>query len=245
MKRNICLAALCLGALHVGNVSAGPADYVYTPGVEYGEKELDVKYGSARQKDGTLVEAASVGFGYGATENWFTEFYLKRKRSSGGVASAAEWENKFLLTETGKYPLDLGLLTEVEAPLDGNSPWELKAGALLQTEVGRLQLNGNILFEHPFGKDESGVAYGTNLQYQWQARYRWKPEFEYGLQGMGEVGKWDHWDRQNNQLHSMGPAVFGKLPFGNRQAIRYNAAWLFGSGAAPNHTFRLQVEFEF
>jgi hypothetical protein len=33
---------------------------------------------------------------------------------------------------------------------------------------------------------------------------------------------------------------------GNKQAIKYNAAWLLGaSSAAPDHTFRLQAEYEF
>ena len=90
------------------------------------------------------------------------------------------------------------------------------------------------------------MPYATNLHYQWQAKYRWKQEFEYGLQGLGEVGKWNHWEKQSDQVHNAGPAVFGKLGLGNRQAIRYNAAWLFGtSTAAPNHTVRLQVEFEY
>jgi hypothetical protein len=63
---------------------------------------------------------------------------------------------------------------------------------------------------------------------------------------MGELGKWNDWDKQAEQTHSAGPAVFGKLALGNRQAIRYNGALLFGtSTAAPNRTLRLQVEYEF
>ena len=246
MKSKSRALIFCLGIASSGAVFASPADYVYTPTVEYGEKEIDFKYGSATQKDGTLLEAASIGYGFSATETWFTEFYLKQERGGSQVANIGEWENKFQLTETGKYPLDLGFITEVEAPLNGQSPWELKVGPLLQTEFGKLQLNGNVLFEHPFGKDEKGTTYGTNLLYQWQAKYRWKQIFEYGLQGLGEVGKWDHWDSQSDQVHRIGPAAFGKLALGNSQAIRYNAAWLFGaSTAAPNHTFRMQVEYEF
>jgi len=226
---------------------ASPADYVYTPTVEYGEKEIDFKAGAARLKDGTLTQAASLGFGYGATETWFTEFYLKQEIAGKQVANLAEWENKFQLTETGKYPLDIGLITELEAPLSSNAPWEFKLGPLLQTEFGKLQLNGNLLFERAFGKaDESGVPYATIFSYQWQAKYRWQSVFEYGLQGLGELGKWNDWNRQADQVHRVGPAVFGKLALGNRQAIRYNAAWLFGvSTAAPDHTFRMQVEFEY
>ncbi len=45
----------------------------------------------------------------------------------------------------------------------------------------------------------------------------------------------------------IGPAIFGKVKLGEgRQAIRYNAAFLFGeTPATPRHTFRLQAEYEF
>ena len=37
----------------------------------------------------------------------------------------------------------------------------------------------------------------------------------------------------------------GKVRAGERQFIRYNAAWLFGvSNATPDNTFRMQVEYE-
>ncbi len=237
----------CLGLVNTGMAYASPADYVYTPTVEHGEKEVDFKYGSARQQDGALSQAASAGFGYSMTETWFTEIYLKQERNGDQVFNLAELENKFQLTETGKYPVDVGLITELEAPLSGNAPWELKLGPLFQTEFGKLQLNTNFLFERDFGKaDESGEPYSTDFSYQWQIKYRWRQAFEYGLQGMGELGKWNDWNKQSDQIHQAGPAIFGKIALGNRQAIKYNAAWLFGtSQAAPNNTFRMQVEYEY
>ena len=47
---------------------AGPADYVYTPTVEFGEREIDFKMGSASYADGTHRTDTSLGYGYGATE---------------------------------------------------------------------------------------------------------------------------------------------------------------------------------
>ena len=228
-------------------VSANPADYIYTPAVEYGEREIDVKIGANTPQAGIRAQGASLGYGYGAKEYWFTEVYLKQERSGSADANLAEWENKFQLTETGQYPVDAGLITELEAPLSSNAPWEFKLGPLLQTEFGKLQLNGNLLFERAFGRaDESGVPYSTNFNYQWQAKYRWQPVLEFGVQGFGEMGKWNDWNKQANQNHRIGPAIFGKFALGNRQAIRYNAAWLLGaSNAAPTHTFRMQVEYEF
>lgn len=247
MKHKFNTLVFCLSAIHAGIAYAGPAAYVYTPTVEHGEVELDFKHGSARQLDGTFRQVSSLGLGYGATEYWFTEVYLKQQRNGNQNMTMAEWENKFQLTETGKYPVELGFVAELEAPLSGSAPWEIKFGPLLQTEFGKIQLNGNLIFERAFGMaDETGVPFATNLLYQWQVKYRWQPVFEFGLQGLGELGKWDNWSGQNAQLHSFGPAAFGKFALGNRQAIKYNAAWLIGtSTATPNHTFRTQVEYEF
>lgn len=249
-RRAFILCIFILGlttVLNIGIAVAGPADYVYTPAVEYGEREIDFKYGAATPPAGNRAQVASLGFGYGAKEYWFTEVYLKQERNGSDIANLAEWENKFQLTDTGEYPVDVGLITELEAPLSANAPWEFKLGPLFQTEFGKLQLNGNLLFERAFGKaDESGVPYSTNFSYQWQAKYRWRPVLEFGLQGFGDMGKWNDWDKQADQNHRIGPAVFGKFALGDRQAIRYNAAWLLGaSNAAPDHTFRMQVEYEF
>ena len=60
------------------------------------------------------------------------------------------------------------------------------------------------------------------------------------------MGEWNHWEDSNEQSHKLGPAIFGKIGLGNKQAIRYNAALLYGvSDAAPDHTFRMQAEYEF
>jgi hypothetical protein len=210
--------------------------------VEYGEKEIDFKTGTAKLPNGDRAQVSSIGLGYGVTEYWFTEVYYKHEREGSDTISIGEWENKFQLTETGKYPVDLGLVVEVEAPLNKNAAYELKLAPLMQTEFGKTQLNGNLIFERKFGPGE----HITELGYQWQAKYRWKPAFEFGLQGFGDMGKWNDWAPADEQNHRMGPAVFGKISLGVKKAIKYNVAMLFGtSEAAANNTLRMQVEYEF
>jgi len=224
---------------------AEPADYIYTPEVEYGEREIDFKMGSANKSDSPREAAASIGFGYGVTPWWFTEFYVKYKQelNEGTKFDAFEWENKFQLTETGKYPVDLGFLIEIERPNDHDEGWEIKAGPLLQTEFGKWQLNGNMLFQRNY---QAATPSPTRLLYQWQVKYRMSQLFEYGLQGMGDLGAWDNWAKQEDQIHLVGPAVFGKISVGPRQAIKYNAAVLFGNTkASADNTVRLQVEYEY
>lgn len=240
--------ALWLGVFLSGTANAGPADYVYSPNVEHGEREIDFKFGSTRDGMSDRQQATSIGFGYGATERWFTEVYVKYQRGGGesNHLDALEWENKFQLTETGEYPVDIGLITEIEKPhRKGEPSFEFKFGPLFQTEFGKLQLNANLLFERKFrGKDEEvTVQHNTEIGYQWQIKYRWLPSFEYGLQGFGDMGKWNDIDPRGQQNHRYGPAIFGKLALGNRQALKYNAAWLLGaSQAAADHTLRMQVE---
>jgi hypothetical protein len=93
---------------------------------------------------------------------------------------------------------------------------------------------------------DSAASNGTELGYQWQIKYRRRPELELGAQGFGEVGDWKHWAPSDQQNHRWGPAAFGKLRLGGHQAIRYNAALLFGlTNGSTDRNLRLQVEYEF
>jgi hypothetical protein len=236
----LAVVACCGHSLAV----AGPADYVFVPAVSYGERELDFKYGVSTKSDDPSLQAASLGFGYGATEFWFTEFYIKYGREGSHTAfDAVEWENKFQLTETGKYPVDVGFITEFEVPRDRAEGFEFRFGPLFQFEIDRLQLNANLLLTNISRADEGN---GTYAGYQWQVKYRSYPAFEFGAQGFGDMGRWNHLAPTDLQDHRFGPALFGKINLGGRQAIVYNAALLFGaSAAAPDRTFRMQAEYEF
>src|SRR5574337_66651 len=234
------LAALCLQDAH-----AGPDEYVFMPAVEYGEREIDFKAGTARGPGDDRATAESIGFGMGVTQHWFTEIYAKVHHETGESREfdAIEWENKFQLTEPGEYPVDIGLIVEVERPQNHDEGWEALVGALFQKDFGKLQVNANLLLERHFDAAEKSE---TDLGYQWQLKYRLTPAFAFGAQGFGEVGKWDDWESSHEQEHKAGPAVFGKLPLGDHQALVYNAAYLWGlSDATPGHTVRMQVEYEF
>ncbi len=241
-KSLFCAAALAAACQWA---AAEPADYVFLPAVVYGEREIDFKAGSSRGNDQDPASAASLGFGYGATASWFTELYVKYKRENGEPTKfdAYEWENKFQLTETGKYPVDLGFILELERPQDRDEGYEVHFGPLLQTDFGRLQANANLLFKRNY---RAALPNDMIMGYQLQLKYRYRPELEYGLQGFGEMGKWDRWDPRADQSHRFGPAVFGRLKVGDRQAIRYNAAYLLGTTAgSPDRTLRMQIEYEF
>ena len=54
--------ALALSAVMATAAHAGPAEYVYTPMVEEGEKEIDFKSGVQKNRDGTSQSATSVSY---------------------------------------------------------------------------------------------------------------------------------------------------------------------------------------
>jgi len=244
--RLLAAAALGLPAISL----AGPSDYVYVPAVEYGEREIDFKLGTGKAKGpegGGRESAASLGLGYGATEWWFTEAYLKygKHPAERTKYDAFEWENKFQLTESNRYWVDAGLVTEVEIPRERREEgYEFKWGALFQLDTGDVRWNANLLFERVYRSREEG-EHPMEIGYQLQAKVPLGAALEVGAQAFGEMGKWNHWEPRDEQSHRIGPALFGKVRLGGREAIRYNAAWLAGANAAARRTFRLQAEYEF
>ena len=229
--------------------AADPADYVKTTSIEYGERELEVKFGTSKLANGEgRVAAGTVGLGYGVTPYWFTEAYVKYQKSPSDKThyDAFEWENKFLLTETGKYWADLGLFVELEIPRERSEGYEFRFGPLVQTEFGKVQVNTNFFLKRNVRVGAESEPQVTEFHYQLQAKYRLIRELEFGVQAFGELGKWNHWDASGKQNHRVGPALLGKIPMGGREAVKYDLAWLVGaSKAAPDSTVRLQLEYEF
>lgn len=241
------LLALATTLISIPSVSlADTDDYVHTPNVEYGEREIDFKAGTAKLRDGQRESAQSIGFGWGVTQRWFTEFYGKWHQTpdEGKGFDAWEWENKFQLTETDQYPVDVGVFLEIERPKDRSEGYELTWGPLFQADVTNdIQANLNFLVTQHVRAEAAGPA---ELGYQWQLKYRYRREFEFGAQGFGDVGPLAHWSPCSEQSHVAGPAIFGKFNVGPKQVINYNAAVLFGlNHGAPRNTLRLQAEYEF
>ncbi len=238
MKSPRLLPLLVLLMLPTHAVHAAADDYVYTLNIEAGETELDFKAGQARQSDGSRAGAGSIGLGYGVSDTWWTEGYLRR--DGANRANVLEWENRLILWQNGVQKL--GVVSELAAPLTQRNPWELRLGLLWQQCSTDWQFNANLLFERAFGRaDEHGQPYQTNLGYQLQARQIDTDHLAWGVQAMGEMGQWNRWDSSRLHTHRAGPALFGKLG----KDWHYNAAWLIGlTTGAAQQTLRLQLEYE-
>jgi hypothetical protein len=247
MRTALTAAALAALALCSARPAlADPNDYVASPIVEEGERELELKLGTAKLRDGSRIGKTSLAVGYGINSWWAMEVYASwhKEADAGSSFDAWEWENRFQLTETGKYPVDLGLIVEIERPKDRAEGYEMRWGPLLQAELGSQWLGSlNLLLGKHYRAAESAPA---ELGYQWQLKYRWKPELEFGVQGFGELGEWTHWAPSQQQVHQAGPAVFGKLHVGTHQAIKYDVGLLAGlNHESPRRTLRAKLELEF
>ena len=243
------MLALAISALTVPTAAkAAASDYVLTPIVEEGEREIDFKAGFARARDGTRTGQQSIGFGWGVNSFWFTELYAKWHQQPGAISGfdAWEWENRFQLTETGKYPVDIGLLLEIERPKDRSEGYEYRWGPLFQADLNNvvdgLQANLNLLWQKHVRLAGGEPA---RLFTQWQLKMRWRPELEYGIQGFGDLGPWRGSAAGTERPQNAGPAIFGRVKLGPHQTVKYNAGLLFGLNRdAPRQTLRMQAEFE-
>lgn len=241
MNHRLALSALVAGLLVAPVVHAGPADTVYTPNVEKGELELEFRGGVRDFGAGPSEHAFIYEIGYGFTNNWYSALVLEYAAEGGeqGKLEAWEWENVIALTEQGKYWADLGLFAEYEHGFSAG-PDEIKIGPMFQKEIGPTVANLNLLFEREVG---SGASNDVGMGYTWQVKWRGAETHEFGLQGLGELGKIGHLGQDVE--HSVGPAFFGTRRLASGNKFTYDAAVLAGvTKAAPDWTARVQFEYE-
>lgn len=236
------LTLALFAALASSSALAGPADKVYTPHVEKGETEFELR-GGYRDFNAAPNEYASVfDVGYGVTNRWKTELVLEYSGASGsgngGKLEAWEWENIIVLTEQGQHWVDVGLFAEYEHAFAGVD--EIVIGPLFEKEVGTTVNNLNLLFERQVG---NGASNDIELDYTWQTRWRGNEKLEWGVQGFGGLGELG--DLGRGDKHSVGPALFGGQRLASGNKVSWNAAVLAGlNQAAPDMTLRFELEFE-
>jgi len=223
---------------------AGTGYYLVSVYNEEGEHGIDYKYWNADYTHGVGGASPEIGYSYVVTPRWYTEVSAVwfHRHGAANALSATSWQNDFLLTQ-GQYDVDLALHTEIERGQSHPHALGLEIGPALQTEVGRTQFNVNLFLQREV---HSGAPADTELVYQWQVRQRWKSWLQPGLQGFGELGKWNDWLPRHKQSHRAGPAIFGSVDTGPNQELKYEAAWLLGSNSARSaQSFTMRVQYLF
>jgi hypothetical protein len=242
MKKILLLTSLALCAQQAAAQSTGY--YLVTTYPDEGQRTVDFKYWNAKPDGRAPRSAPEIGFGYNVNSRWFTEVMAEWFQLSPGSnhLSAIEWQNDFMLTQ-GQYPLDLALHSKIDRAQDGSGAMGLEFGPVMQTEFGRTQLNLNLFFERHY---RTGEPEPMQMKYQWQVKYRWIEKLQFGVQGFGEMGEWDHWLPRGQQSHRAGPALLGTWDLGGGHAWKYESAYLVGENSARNArsvTMRVQYVF--
>jgi hypothetical protein len=223
--RSVALAA---GAFAVGMPAlADPGYYVVTAYDNAGLRSIDTRYWTVKFPNAPVTTWPEFGLGYGVTSRWYSEVFASYIGSAESATrlNTLNWQNEVLLTQ-GELPLDIAMHASLVRKLGYDAGYSIEYGPVLQTDIGHTQLNANIFFEREFGGEDSTP---TQMKYQWQIRYRWRPQLNIGLQGFGELGTWNDWSARDRQSHRAGPALFGKLPLGDERTLLLQAAWLTGS----------------
>jgi hypothetical protein len=240
------LAASCFLAMLpvAAPAMADPDDFILTFYAQDGLRQINLATGTTAQSGQPRDSHATIGLGYGITENWFSELYLSYDHTAGESTNfdSAALQNIFVLVN-GQGPVDLGLYTELEYQNDRSAGDKLTFGPLLQSEFGLTTTNLNFLFRRSYYAD---FANPMDLGYQWQVKHRWTPTLEFGLQGFGDLGQWNHWAPHDQQIHRLGPAIFGKIALSATQIFNYNAAVLFDEFDGTHATtMRMQANYGF
>ena len=240
VSARLLASALLLPALAL----AEPGYYLVQVYPNPGERSIDFRYWTVKPNGMPAVIWPEAGFAYGVNTRWYTELYASWVGTwdDGTRLGSIDWQNDVLLTQ-GEWPFDLAVHTTLQKSqvhADGDL---LEIGPVLQTDVDRTQLNGNVFFERDLGGQR---LLRTRLQYQWQAKYRWRPGLHLGLRGFGEVGVWDDWSATHQQSHRAGPMLGGTWYLAPDQALEYDTAVLKGSTFARQGTmFTLHLRYVF
>lgn len=233
----VLLAAAC--------AHADPGYYVVTAYDNAGQKTVDLRYWTVKQPGSAAVLWPEIGFGYGVSSRWYTELYASfiGTWDTAMKLDSWNWQNEVLLTQ-GEWQIDVAVHASLIRGSYAAEGTTLEIGPVLQTDLGRVQLNANVFFERTYGGDEGGP---TKMKYQWQIKHRWRTALQFGLQGFGELGRWDDWAPRERQSHRAGPAVFGSLPLGGTgHTLIYQAAILKGQVYGSNATmFSARAQYAF
>lgn len=238
------LMAQLMATLLVPVARAEPGYYVVTPYDNEGKRIVDFRYWTTKPKGQGETIWPELGVGLGVTSRWTTELFMSWIGSQQGATrpDTLNWQNQVLLTQ-GEWPVDVALHLQWVRGQGQNTERSIEYGALLQTDVGRLQLNANVILERPLGV-EAGQP--TQLKLQWQLRQRSTPQWHWGVQGFDELGAWNHFAPHAKQSHRAGPAAFGTWHVADGPTFKVQAAWLMGrTYGRSGHMFTMRAHTEF
>ena len=235
----ILLAGLCL------TQSAHAFPKVYSPFIEKGELEIEAE-GSVTFDDRDDVndkQTQRYAVGYGVTDWWATEVYgiFEKPVQEDYTFESIEWENRFMPFQPGQNWVDIGFYFAYEFNVeDKPATDEIEAKLLLEKQFGDFVHDVNLILKKEVNADSGVEEDGLEGGIAYSARYRFKKEFEPGLELHHDFGVMDEGLAFDEQKMQLGPVVYGKIG-----SVKYDVGYLFGvSEAAPKGELKWVVEYE-
>ena len=251
VKKSVAVIIIGLVCAFGVSLPAYAGKKVYSPIVETGEIELETTgvYDMDHRKDKNAAQEYKNAIGYGVTDRWATELYGEFERQpkededeniklSGVKFTNLEWENRYQLTEQGKYWLDAGIYFAWEVPMREKNPGKIEGKILLEKSTQNFIHRANLIIEKEVG---GGSTEMTTAAIAWSSRYRMSEHFQPGFEYWADFGQVRDRLPYQEQTHQVGPAFYGRLT----PHIKYDVGYLFGvSRAAPQGELKWVLEYE-
>jgi len=201
---------------------ADPGYYLVRPYAAAGKTSLDLRYWTVQAPGEPALLWPELGLRHGFSERWTSEFLLSWIGPGWRAQklSSLNWMNQWLLTGADS-DFDLALHSQLIHNRGRRGGTALEIGPSWQGDWGLHRLNFNLLLEHDWARHE-----GSQLKLQWQWSRPMQPGLRLGLQGFGELGRWNHGLPAAQQSHRAGP-VLHWVPEGQR-GVSLNLAYLWG-----------------
>lgn len=201
---------------------ADPGYYLVRPYAAAGKTSLDLRYWTVQAPGEPAVLWPELGLRHGFNERWTSELLLSWIGPSWQAQklSSLNWMNQWLLTGADSN-FDLALHSQLIHNRGRRGGTALEIGPSWQGDLGLHRLNFNLLLEHDWARRD-----GSQLKLQWQWSRPVQPGLRLGLQGFGELGRWNHWLPADQQSQRAGP-VLHWVPEGQR-SLSLNLAYLWG-----------------
>lgn len=221
------LFAAALAAAACMQARAEPGYYVVTAYDDAGRLSADLRYWTVKRPGRPVTDWPELGVSYGVNSRWTTGLLASWIGSSAMPTrrESLSWSNDVLLTQ-GEWTVDVALHTRLVVNDDRDDGDAFEFGPALQTDLGRTRLNLNLFLERHAHELRDKP---TELNYQWQALHRVAPGWRAGLQGFGELGRWDDWAPHERQSHRAGPATSFEVRTAGGSTLLVQGAWLAGS----------------
>ena len=222
------------------------------PDVDYREVEIEHNFSSTFDKraDRNRNISSPVEIGVGILPFWKIELEGEIERQPGEKTQweATTFENYFMLTEPGKYWLDVAIFAEFARATKRDDANTVELGLLFQKEHMNWLHTLNLFWEKQVGSKAEPI---DTVSYAWQTRYRLNQYFQPGFEFYGEIEDVSHPGTFNEQQFRIGPMFAGSVSLAEvlgRGKIKYEAGYLFGATSETEKgalRTRLEVEIPF